>query len=357
MTTNIINQPIQITIRRFAFLDALRGAALLCMVVDHAYDWWLTEADNLGTWGRTTEFIGTLAAPTFLALVGVSMTLASAKRASQHISTRQAFWFLVRRGGMVFLWGFLTNFLVFFNGNNWQDVFAFDVLQCIGLGMIICAPLVLWGADWVLALITIGALWIGQNGGAISLSGYMGTMLNGNPPIAYFPLLPWLFFIPVGILWGRRLLDWQDQPARLNRMSLLMLPTGLGLAVAAALIPLDWGYRYPFTAHIFFNLAIIAWGSAILYFLSSIDWGLKSSDWLRALGKETLFLYILHHLIGYRLFYSFGAVTGHTWQGHYGIFSVGTATAMLLALMVLLYVSTRLWIMAKVEYPQLGDWL
>ncbi|MBT3391834.1 MAG: DUF1624 domain-containing protein [Chloroflexi bacterium] len=258
MTANVASQPKQATLRRFAFLDALRGAALLCMVVDHAYDWWLTEADNLGKWGRTTEFIGTLAAPTFLVLVGVSLVLASAKRAPQQISTRQTFWFLAQRGGVVFLWGFITNFLVFFNGNNWQAIFAFDVLQCIGLGMMICAPLVLWGADWVLACVTIGLLWIGQNGDAISLPGYMGTILNGNPPIAYFPLLPWLFFIPTGILWGRRLLDWQDQPARLNRMALLMLPTGLGLAVAAALIPLDWGYRYPFTAHIFFNLAIIA---------------------------------------------------------------------------------------------------
>jgi hypothetical protein len=84
---------------------------------------------------------------------------------------------------------------------------------------------------------------------------------------------------------------------------------------------------------------------------------LKLSSWLRTLGKETLFLYVLHHLIGYRLFYFFGAITGHTWQGHYGIFSTGTATAMLLAMMVILFMATRLWMGAKIRHPKLGKWL
>lgn len=39
--------------------------------------------------------------------------------------------------------------LVFFNGNNWSDIFAFDVLQCIGVAMVLFAPIVTYAPTWL----------------------------------------------------------------------------------------------------------------------------------------------------------------------------------------------------------------
>jgi len=127
---------------RLDLIDLLRGVGLVFMVIDHAYDWWLVQADNSGMWGRAAEFIGTLAAPIFLLLVGVSMAWATRAQRARGAPARQLIGRFVRRGLIIALWGYAVNLLVFFNGDNWRDVFAFDVLQCIGIGMVLFAPIV-----------------------------------------------------------------------------------------------------------------------------------------------------------------------------------------------------------------------
>ena len=47
---------------RQVYLDALRGIAILLMVVDHAYDWWLTEAGRATLVGRLHGPLGAMAA-------------------------------------------------------------------------------------------------------------------------------------------------------------------------------------------------------------------------------------------------------------------------------------------------------
>ena len=62
-------------------------------------------------------------------------------------------------------------------------------------------------------------------------------------------------------------------------------------------------------------------------------------------------LYIMHHLLGYRLFYHLGWVTGHSWEGQYGILGPGAASLLLAALLATLYGLTELWLMWR---PRIG---
>jgi uncharacterized membrane protein len=63
--------------KRLFCVDALRGIGLLLMVQDHAYDWWMNAAAQATFWSRFTEFLGPLAAPIFLMMVGTSTTARS----------------------------------------------------------------------------------------------------------------------------------------------------------------------------------------------------------------------------------------------------------------------------------------
>ena len=331
--------------KRLDYIDVLRGVGLLCMVVDHAYDWWLVEAANRGPWGRATEFIGTLAAPIFLVLVGVSMVLATDSRRTQGALDRQLVWRFIQRGLMIALWGYVVNLSVFFNGDNWRDVFAFDVLQCIGLGIVLFAPVAVWAPTWALLPLALVLGWGGQYAEWLMLPGYLGTVVNGSPDIAYFPLLPWLCYIPAGILWGWGLLRWRDNVRELDRLVLALVPIGLVLLVASAFVPPTLGYRHPWAAFILFSFSIVAWLAVGLYVWCRVAGGRlgRFLGWLRDTGCETLMLYILHHLIGFRLLYWLGGVTGRSWRGQYGAFTIPQATALLVTLLGVMVVVTRAW--------------
>ena len=55
---------------RQVYLDALRGIAILLMVVDHAYDWWLTKAGRATFVGKLHGPLGAMAAPRFFSWSG-----------------------------------------------------------------------------------------------------------------------------------------------------------------------------------------------------------------------------------------------------------------------------------------------
>lgn len=328
---------------RLDFVDALRGVGLAFMVIDHAYDWWLTEAGNQSPWGHTTEFIGSLAAPIFLVLVGVSMALATDSRRARGAPPGECVILLVRRGTIILLWGYLVNLLVFFNGDNWVDLFAFDVLQCIGAGMAILALLVVWGPTWLLFLLAVVLGLAGQFAGRWGLPGYLGTLVSGIPPIGYFPLALWVCFIPLGAIWGRGLARWRGNRVASNRMALVLLLIGLVAFVGALFAP-DIGYRHPYLVSILFDLAVVTWIGAALYGLCLLARVRRFLGWLCMMGRETLFLYVLHQLIGFRLFYVFGWVSGRSWRGQHGVFSISQATLLLVLLWGGMYLAVRGWV-------------
>jgi uncharacterized membrane protein len=339
--------------KRLDFVDMLRGVGLLFMVVDHVYDWWLVEAENGGPWGLRTEFIGTLAAPIFLVLVGVSMILATDSRRAQGASDGQIVRALIRRGLVIALWGYAVNLLVFFNGDNWNDFFAFDVLQCIGLGTMLFAPAAVWGPTWSFLPLALALGWGGQYADRLALPSYLGTAINGNPDTAYFPLLPWLCYIPAGMLWGRGLARWRSDMWASDRLALALLPIGLALLVGSPLVPSTTGYRHPQAAFILFSLGIVAWLAFAIYAWCRAVGGklVWMPGWLRDMGRETLMLYVLHHLIGFRLLYWLGGVTGRSWRGRYGIFDVSQATLLLIGLWGSMYLATWRWIAWKRKSP------
>lgn len=340
--------------KRLASIDALRGIALLLMVVDHSFDWWLAATWRGGFADQFTEFLGTLAAPIFVVLVGVGMTIAVARQQQRGVPNRQIIAQNVRRGLLFMVMAWAMNFIIFFVGDNWADVLALDVLHLIGLGIVIGVFLALYTGP-VLALV-LSLLWLAGSallGGDIQLSGWagVGTWLNAQPGINYFPLIPWLAYVGLGVASGKlaqRLNRERDGLPALNSGWLALVAAGLFVLF---IITPNIGYRHPRLGFVAFSLSIMFALWAVLQRLSSLPWWLARWPVMRLalLGQVAFMLYFFHHLIGYRLLYHLGIVTGRSWFGHFGALNPTQAVLGLLILVVLCYAVAGPWLRVRAE--------
>ncbi len=333
--------------RRLASIDALRGVALLLMVIDHSFDWWLAEPYREAE--RLTEFLGSLAAPIFVALVGVGLALAVGKQQQRSVAFGQVLRTNVQRGLFFIAMAYVLNFVVFFVGNNWADVFALDVLHLIGLG-IIGGVFLVWylGAIPLLALSVAWAVFSALVGGDIVLPGWLGTWLNNQPGINYFPLLPWLAYVWLGLGIGKLALR-VDGRVILNSGWLLLVAAGwLGLMLVAPNV----GYRHPHLPFMCFSLSVMF---LIWALLQRLDTAHKvTSRWLvgplALMGQAAFMLYFFHHLVGHRFLYHLGLVTGRSWQGNYGALNPSQALVGLIGMVVLCYAVSAPWLKIRKNY-------
>ena len=326
--------------KRLIYFDVLRGIAILLMVVDHAYDWWLDAAGHTTTLAAITEFLGALAAPLFLYLVGVGLALSALKshQAGQRRSN------LVRhsilRGAKPILWGYAFNLLIFFVGSDPGDILAVDILQIIGVAIWLSVPF-LWTPSWVVVAATAVISVVGQTAGSWTLPDSIAAYITGNGGIGYFPLALWLPYTYLGLVVDKEI-------GRSGRPHQIMRTMTIGGVMALKAIPFvdpDWGYRHPRPVFVLFSLTVHSGLTGLVWLWTDrLKKGGLLVAALRDMGVASLMLYVVHHLIGYRLFWLIGWVSGRSWRSEYGIFGPITATLLLGCLLVMLLIFTRAWI-------------
>src|SRR5262245_65015071 len=116
---------------RLVFLDALRGFALIFMVLNHTARWW---QDRIMGWPRYYGIYVTMAiaAPIFLFLVGFCLPLSKAREERRVLPM---LWKYTRRGALLILAGLLLNVLVFPE----DPIYSNGVLQTIGASIVVAA--------------------------------------------------------------------------------------------------------------------------------------------------------------------------------------------------------------------------
>lgn len=338
----------QTSSKRLIYLDALRGIAILLMVQDHAFDWWLRGEFHTTTWGRVTEFLGTLAAPLFLLVMGVSLALSTKKRLQGSLSRQQVAISLLRRGVFMILQGYVVTWLIFYNGHNVEEMWAVDVLHCLGLGIIVLVPLALARLWPLTLLVTIVAVILSAGAGGWNLPWWLETWLTGSGGTAYFPLLPFVVYALAGLTLGQVYVQMDRRHAGAPRFLLVLIAAGTGCALLAPLIPPDLGVRFPRPQFLLFSLALICYLAAILCAIARWPRTLRP---LTIMGRTAMMLYVIHHLLGFRLFYHLNWVTGHSWHNQYGVFDPTAASLLLVVLLIILYGLAELWLVWR---PRIG---
>lgn len=324
--------------RRLSFVDALRGLAVAGMVIIHQSEWWLTPAARRTDTFATLYFLSKLVAPIFLTLVGMSLVLRCKSGADFPAGLRPA----ILRGPKLLALGFALNLAVWAPVWGLEEVANWDVLQLIGLSIVVCGLLlsVPWWARLALAL---GVVWLSATLTLHHLSflpTYLADVVYGRTPPAYFPIVPWMAYALGGTVLGEAYL-WIKRAGRLLHFA---TPTVLGIVlIVIGTLGRPWAARFdpdelwlrefshPEPAQLAF-----ASGAVLLLFAGLLAlYTQREPVWLEPLvvmGRTALFVYVLHHLVGYTLFHFLG------WHDRFGFPAV---TLMLVVSFTVIYFILR----------------
>ncbi len=237
---------------RLTYIDWLRGLACVLMFQTHCYDAWLSPDARKTTFFMWSQIVGTLPAPLFLFLAGISVALVTNKLHRKGSSAAQIAGAIVRRGAEILALAFLFRLQEYVIAWGWapgSDLLRVDILNEIGVSIMLMG-LTCWiifsnfhGQHlWCVASATSTAIAL-----AISLlspllwtswsphwmpwpiESYINGVHNlGEPQAWLFPIFPWSAFAFIGLATGFLLIgDWATQLGA--RMFALAGISGIGL--------------------------------------------------------------------------------------------------------------------------------
>ncbi len=129
---------------RLAYIDWMRGLACVLMFQVHAYDSWLTPEAKRSRFYMNAQLLGGLPAPLFLFLAGISFALVTDKLRNKGVDPGKIARTTIRRGAEIFGFGLLFRLQEFLLGwpyAPWSDLLRVDVLNIIGLSMMLMGVL------------------------------------------------------------------------------------------------------------------------------------------------------------------------------------------------------------------------
>ncbi|HKV61650.1 MAG TPA: heparan-alpha-glucosaminide N-acetyltransferase domain-containing protein [Candidatus Acidoferrum sp.] len=212
--------------KRLAYIDWMRGLACVLMFQTHCYDSWMSpeakKSSSLIGWSRLG---GTLPAPLFIFLAGVSFALVTEKLREKGIARNTIAKQTILRGAEIFGMGLLfrgQEFALGFPWAPWTDLLRVDVLNILGLSMMLMGVLCWATGDGAVAAARIRTLVGGIFASVIVamatpplwtthrpsfLPWPLESFINGihvfNEPQAWlFPLFPWSAFAFAGLAAG-----------------------------------------------------------------------------------------------------------------------------------------------------------
>jgi uncharacterized membrane protein len=296
---------------RLRFLDAVRGFALILMILNHTGRWW--QDGSMG-WPRYNMIYITMAvgASMFLFLVGFCLPLSFApRRQTGARMTPDVAAKYLQRGARLILASWLLNFIVFRDEPFWEG----GVLQTIGLGIILGLPPMLIlhrrAARYLLAAVAIAAFALFSVLHRDIIAWLPEHWALGRIFFFEFPPWPWLSIVWIGLALG-----WvwalQDSPER--RARYLVLMTGAGIACLAIFAIWDWAHGTPLHLSLAFKRDFIVnnhWTprgvttflcfGAVFCLIGLAYYAIEikrlPAKWLVILGRTALMLYFLHHLL------------------------------------------------------------
>ncbi|MGO9125063.1 MAG: heparan-alpha-glucosaminide N-acetyltransferase domain-containing protein [Terriglobales bacterium] len=311
------------TSSRLAYIDWMRGLACVLMFQTHCYDAWLGGDARKSTFFMWSQLGGTLPAPLFLFLAGISFALVVDKLRQKNLSAGQIARTTIRRGAEIFALGLLfrlQEFLIAWGWAPWTDLFRVDILNTIGLSMMLmglfCGGFLPFlspprqriglGMSAAAVALTISLLtpmlWTSWRPRWLPwpLESYVNGVHNLEQPQAWlFPVFPWTAFAFAGLAVGLFLAsDW----ARKHSATAVVLGAFGGLMIYLAkwldACPGQLYAVYDFW-HTSPNFFLIRVGLLLLILAAAYVWcrwgaGQRGFSPLIQMGQTSLLVYWVH---------------------------------------------------------------
>jgi uncharacterized membrane protein len=307
---------------RLTHIDWMRGLACVLMFQTHCYDSWLGGNARKTTFFMWSQLVGTLPAPLFLFLAGISFAMVTDKLRVKGVPTGEIARATIRRGAEIFGLGLLfrlQEYLIAWGWAPWTDLFRVDILNTIGLSMMLMG-VVSWmalslgretrlawgvmaaGVGLTISLVT-PLVWTNWRPHRLPwpIESYINGVHNLDQPQPWlFPIFPWTAFAFVGLAVGIFLLSDWARP-RLAGTFMLAGAGGVGLIYLARWLDAQpWQlygvYDFWHTSPNFFLIRV----GLLLLILAAVyawcRWG--AGQWgfspLVQLGQTSLLVYWVH---------------------------------------------------------------
>ena len=314
----------ELTKSRLRYIDWMRGLACLLMFQTHCYDSWLGGAGRQSKFLMYSQLLGTFPAPLFLFLAGISFALVTGKLWERNLLPAKIAETTIRRGAEIFGLGLLfraQEFLIALGWAPWSDLLRVDILNTIGVSMMLMGVLC-WlilsfqpGSRSRLALVLAGfgtallialltpPLWTTWRPRWLPwpVESYINGVHNlGRPQAWLFPIFPWAAFSFIGLAVGFLL---QSSWARKNEAAVFTSLGVGGIAVLEFARWLDARPRQLYAVYDFWhtspNFFFIRVGFLLMILCASyiwVRWG--AGGWgfspLILLGQASLLVYWVH---------------------------------------------------------------
>lgn len=297
---------------------------MLFMIEAHTFDAWTQVAQRDRPVYFWVSFIGGLAAPIFLFLAGVSVSMAGAARARRTGDRRAASWSVQKRGWEIFGLAFLFRLQAFIlsPGSTVKGIFKADILNIMGPA--IAAAAWLWGriASWRWRLVAFGALacvftfvtpLVRQAGWIAWLPAPIEWYIRPFPRMSVFTLFPWVGYVFAGAFFGELLNTAADVHTewRMNRwfsgLGLALLLGGYGSSFLPSLYPEGWSSFWTTSPTYYFvkiGIMLMIMGAAYVYVQRPWSAEPRNPAWSPMLefGRSSLFVYWIHVELAYGIF-------------------------------------------------------
>ena len=311
---------------RLEYIDWMRGLACVLMFQTHCYDSWLSPEARKSGFFLWSQLGGTLPAPLFVFLAGVSFALVTDRLRAKGLPANQIARTTIRRGAEIFGLGLLfrvQEFLLGQPGAPWTDLLRVDVLNILGLSMILMGLLCgtisalvpmdpararrrdIFAAVFVAAAIALATppLWTTHR--PRWLPWFLESYINGvhifkeaHPWL--FPLFPWAAFAFAGLAVGFLLMS---ERARKFQPSFVTKIGALGVALGALALWLDARPVQLYAVYDFWhtspNFFLVRVGILLVILFLCYAWcrwgfGTKGFSPILLLGNNSLLVYWVH---------------------------------------------------------------
>jgi uncharacterized membrane protein len=295
---------------RLEYLDWLRGLAVVIMIEAHTLDAWTAVADRTSWAFAWSMVLAGMAAPLFLFMAGVSVSLAAAGRA-RRVGDAAAARSVMRRGwevlGLAFLFRLYTWLLS--PGASIRGWLKVDILNVMGPSIVLAAAIwqlgrstrarVLWLSAATVALAMVSPL-VRNSPWLDVLPDPVETYFRPGKGLSTFAFFPWTAFVTAGAALGAVIhAAGREGAARLAWgaavAGLALWTGGYWLSFQPSIYPPGQSSFWTTSpAFLCLRVGVLTTGVAAAWAWGRRPWPRVAWSPLEVLGASSLFVYWIH---------------------------------------------------------------
>jgi len=336
------------------------------MIEPHVFNTFLlTELKQTG-WFSVVTFINGLIAPAFLFVSGFVFEISSGSKLDDMRKFKLPFWKKLWRLVSIILIGYalhlpfysFSKILTKSTAEQIQSFFAVDVLQCIGVGLLVLFVLRLIIRSYkiyhyALITLTMFVMFISPFFWKMEFTNYFHHVFanyfnrtNGS----LFPIFPWINFILVGAIFSKYFLN---AAARNKEDRFIKATTFSGLIMLlsghffySGLFPDSLTSILPNPVFFIERLGYVLIFATICWYYA--NWRKTKKSFVLDASRESLLIYWLHLVIIYNTLFGKQNIANYIGP----TLNVLESIAATLLLMVLMILAAKVWGWIKMKYPK-----